>query len=75
MILPRAHDIWLLLIGCIGRHIVLSLSNVTKNIRMTSVLFKMADVNAGYLKVKLDILFKALAAKVCKKKYPTCVSG
>ena len=40
-----------------------------KNVRMTSVLFKMADVNAGYL------LFKALAAKVSKKKNPTCVCG
>ena len=27
-----------------------------KNVRMTSVSFKMADLNAGYLKVKLDLL-------------------
>ena len=51
MTLPRAH-ILLLNIGCTGRHVILLLSDVTK----TSVLFKMADVNAGYLKVKLDLL-------------------
>ena len=27
-----------------------------KNVRLTSVLFKMVDVNAGYFKVKLDLL-------------------
>ena len=27
-----------------------------KNVRVTSVLFKMSDVNAGYLKLKLDLL-------------------
>ena len=27
-----------------------------KNVRMTSVLFKMADVHARYLKVKLDLI-------------------
>ena len=34
---------------------------------MMSVLFKMADVNAGYLKVKLDLL-KCWHPKVCKIK-------
>ena len=55
----------LLYISCIGRHIILSLSDVTK----TLVLFKMAEVNAGYLKIKLDLLTG------CKKKNPTCVGG
>ena len=32
------------------------LSNFTKNVRMTSVLIKMADVYVGYLKVKLNLL-------------------
>ena len=59
VILPRA-NVLLLNIGCIGCNIISS-----------SFLFKMADLNAGYLKLKLD----ALAPKVCKKKNPTCVCG
>ena len=46
-----------------------SLSDVTKNVRMTSVLFKMVDANAGYLKVKLD-LFKHLHPKFERKRIP-----
>ena len=42
VILLRAH-VLLLNIGCIGPHIILTLRDVTK----TSILFKMADVNAG----------------------------
>ena len=38
---------------------------------MTSVLFKMADINVGYLNVKMDLL-KRWQPKVCKKKNPTC---
>ena len=68
VISPRAH-ILLHRIGCIGCLVPLSLSNV----RMTSVLFKMANVNAGYFNVKLN-LFKHWQ-KVCKKKNPTCVCG
>ena len=43
-----------------------------KNVRMTSVLFKMTDVNVGYLKVNIDLL-KRCSPKVCKKKHPTFV--
>ena len=41
---------------------------------MASVLFKMADVNVGYSKVKMDLL-KRWHSKVCTKKNPTCVVG
>ena len=41
---------------------------------MTSDLIKMADVNFGYLKVKMYLL-KHWHPKVCKKKNPTCVYG
>ena len=49
---PMTH-VLLLNFGCIGRHITLLL----RDFRMTSVFFKMADVNAEYFKVKLN-LFK-----------------
>ena len=40
-----------------------------KNFRMTSVLIKMAHVNVGYLKVKMDLLKHwHWHPKVCKKK-------
>ena len=41
---------------------------------MTSVLIKTADINVGYLKVKVDLL-KRWHPKVCKKKSPTCICG
>ena len=53
----------LLNIGCIGRHVFLSLSDVTK----TSVLFKMEDVMAPYLPVKLSLL-KRLHLKYARKR-------
>ena len=53
VILPRAHVLGLN-IGCIERHGISSFNDVTKR-QNTSVLFKMADVNAGYLKVKQDL--------------------
>ena len=37
------------------------------NVRMTSALFKMVDVNVGNLKVNMDLL-KRWHPKVCKKK-------
>ena len=54
MILPKAL-VLLLNIGWIGCHIISSLAT-SQNVRMTPVLFKMMDVNAGYLKLKLDLL-------------------
>ena len=41
---------------------------------MTPVLFKMADVNVGHLKVKVDLV-KRWHPKVCKKRNPTYVCG
>ena len=57
VILPKA-NIFLLNIGCIRRHVISSLQGRHKTVRITSVVFKKADVhvNAGYLKVKLDLL-------------------
>ena len=42
-------QVLLLNVGCIGSHALSDFKNVRM---MTSVLFKMADVNSGYLKVK-----------------------
>ena len=41
--------------ACIGPHLII-VKRRHKNVRMMSVLFKMADVNVGYLKVtKIDV--------------------
>ena len=40
------------------------------NVKVTSVFFKIAHVNAEHFKVKLN-LFKRWHPKVCKKKNPT----
>ena len=66
-------QVLLLNIGCIGpRNFIVKRRH--KNVRMTSVLIKIADVIIGYLKVKMDLL-KRWHPKVCKKKNPTCVCG
>ena len=69
IISPRAH-VLSINIGCIGRYLIVERRH--KKVIITSVLLKMADVNVGYFKVKLN-LFKPWYPKVCKKKNPTWV--
>ena len=73
VISPRGH-VLLLNIGLYRTSDYVVVKRHHKNVRMTSVLFKMAYVNAGYFKVKLN-LFERSHPKVCKKKNPTLVCG
>ena len=56
----------LLNIGCIGLHVISYISDV-KNVKMTSVLFKMADVNVEYLKGQI-VFIKVLEPKSMQQK-------
>ena len=57
-----------------GSGIWLLIAPVSVHCFSITFLIKMADVNVGYLKVKMDLL-KRWHPKECKEKNPTCVCG